>query len=565
MVLADGDAMRFTARVITLAAAIAAAAGLVGSAASARAASGEIVVASAGSPASHVGELSIGLDATSTINASALTAVLYPAGSTTAALTVTGFTQTSGPATGPGATVWTVTAPIPYGSGPGELPLGTYSIEVKASDQGGDSTDTTDAGTLAYLILPVVTLSVSPAAYSLGQNVTLSGTDIGLYPDGSHQPLGQQIDIDGTQTTTDPAGSFSETVRAGSDPAGLLLSGSRLSAQVAGSMTTAAATSNVVPVTNVKDPVRVTHTQTPGVVSAGGTVTIFGNASYQTGSGWLPLTNVGVGILGSRGVGWGATTDSSGNYSVSGVAVDVPSRYGLVLSGLKDAAWMSVGSMAVVIVPAGVRVADSITARMTTTGHVAIRACITINGGPVWWPAAAPLPAVHVQYAAAAAGPWRTLVSGAARFNGGFGWRCLLATPRKPSRAVFYRTVSSADTAYTAGGSRKTQAVPVAKTRIPNFGVSPSKVRAGHQVKVAGHLLGGIDTSKVEILFRPAGSDHWQIVRRLSLHTDSDTTPYTAFSAWIKMNRSGSFEARFAGGEFFRPCRSRIVFVRVTH
>jgi hypothetical protein len=552
----------------TAAGAVLAAAGLLVPAAVAQATSGTIVVSSAGSPASHVGELSIGLDATSTIDGPSITAVLYPAGSTTAAMTVTGFTQTSGPASGPGATVWTVTTPIPYGSGSGELPLGNYSIEVKATDQGGDSTDSTDAGTLAYLIEPVATLSVSPASYSFGQNVTISGTDIGLYPDGSRQPQ-QGAEIyspdDELVTTTGSTGSFSVTVQAGIGLGGIL-DASSLSIEAQGDdLTTAAALSNAVPVTVVKDPVRVTQTQTPAVVSSGGTVTIFGTASYESGSTWLPLAKIGVEILGPEGVGWSTTADSSGSYTIGGVPASVPSRYPLVLSDVPNADWLATGSMAVVIVPIGVPVADSITPRMTTTGHVAIRACIAINGGPVWWPAAAPLPTLRVQYATSAAGPWRTLVSGAPRVNGGFGWRCLVATPKKPVRAVYYRTVSDADTAYTAGVSRKAQAIPVAKTRMLNFAVSPRSVRSGRRVKVSGHLLGGIDTSKVEILFRPAGSDRWRVVRRLSLHTDNDMTPYTAFSAWITMKQSGSFEARFARGEFFSASRSRAVSVRVTH
>ena len=208
-------------RVLTLSAVVAAAAGLsapgLAAAATATAASGLITVTSAGSPAASVGDLSIGLEATSTVGPASITASLYAAGATTPALTVTGFTQTGGPAAGAGATTWTVATPIPAGSGPGELPLGSYRIEVTAADDGGDTTDDSDAGTLAYLVQPAITLTVSPATVSYGQQVTISGTDTGLYPDGSHQPVvGQEVDfITQPSATTNASGTFTFTVQAG--------------------------------------------------------------------------------------------------------------------------------------------------------------------------------------------------------------------------------------------------------------------------------------------------------------------------------------------------------------
>jgi len=556
----------------TLTAAAALAAGLLAPAAAAQAGSGTIVVASAGSPASHVGELSIGFDATSTIDASGITALLYPAGSPTAAMTVTGFTQTSGPATGPGATVWTVTTPIAYGSGPGELPLGTYSIEVRASDQGGDTTDTPDAGTLAYLIQPLLTLSVNPTSYSLGQNVTLSGTDIGLYPDGSHQPLSQQLDFGGNLTTTDSAGSFSETVQAGIGASGTFLAGPRISAGVIGSMTTAPAYSNAVPVTIVKAPVRITETVTPSVLSPGQTASVFGSVSVEEGSTWQPMADVGlyVSIPGfwGRGVGpiWNATTDNSGSYAVS-IQADLPRHYRIDLGDSPYSGplspWLSVTPATFTLAPEPVAVSERINAQTASTGRVQIWACETMTGasGPFYWPAPGP-PRLDVQYAVSAAGPWRSLESAVPAVKEPDEWICAKAMLKAPGRSDFYRAASSGDATYTAGVSSKVQAAPLNKSNIHGFTVSPRSLKAGSQVKMSGQLSALTVANKIEILFRAAGSKRWRVIRRLSTHLDSSGN--VIFAASIRMFRSGSIEARYNGGEFTAPCRSRVVYIRVT-
>ena len=560
--------MTLRTRVLTLSAVVAAAAGLSapGLAAAATAAAGLIAVTSAGSPAASVGDLSIGLEATSTVDPASLTASLYAAGATTPALTVTGFTQTGGPATGAGATTWTVATPIPAGSGPGELPLGSYRVEVKAADQGGDTTDDTTAGTLAYLIQPTVTLAVSPAAYSYGQQVTISGTDTGLYPDGSQQPVeGQQIELDNeayASATTAPDGSFSFSAHAGFGQLGALLGTGSVQAWAAPDATTAPAYSDYVPITVERDQARMTGTRTPNVVKSGGMVTFAGTVSYENGSTWQPLTGTTVNLqisfapLGADT--WDATTDQSGRYTFT-VRADLPEHYTVdVGSNGLDTTWFYATAASFTVVPVDVPVSDRLGARMTGSGLVQLTSCVAMSNPrsePVYLHAAAPLPTMRIQYARSKPGPWRTLAT-ATRRGGG----CRVLTVRVPGRSDYYRTVTLADTAYKAGASAAVRATPAAKSAITAFTVGPRKLKAGRRVKVTGRLTGtGTKPGQtVELYFRSSGSKRWRALGRVKL------TASSTFAESARLYHSGDIEVRYGGAVFTRPCRSRIVYIRVT-
>src|ERR1700722_6634380 len=198
--------------------AIAAAVACLGVPAVASAASGSIIVQSIGSPASDLGDLSVALESTTAVVPASITATFYPQGSQAAALAVSDFTLANGVNTGGTVTTWKVGTPITVS----QLPLGTYTVEVQATDTGGDTADAKNAGTLAFLVKPALTLTVDPSSYALGQTVTLSGTDTGLYPDGTTQPLsGQAITMPGgapvrIAATTGSDGHYSVTAEAGS-------------------------------------------------------------------------------------------------------------------------------------------------------------------------------------------------------------------------------------------------------------------------------------------------------------------------------------------------------------
>lgn len=54
------------------------------------------------------------------------------------------------------------------------LPLGRYTIEVAASDSGGDHVDDANAGSLAYVLQPNLSITLSPSSFSFGDEVTIA-------------------------------------------------------------------------------------------------------------------------------------------------------------------------------------------------------------------------------------------------------------------------------------------------------------------------------------------------------------------------------------------------------
>lgn len=535
-------------------------------------AAGSIVVVSAGSPASSVGSLAIELEATTPVVPGSLEAELFAPGASTPALTVTSFTLTSGTNAGAGTTVWTVTAPITQL----QLPLNTYSITVSAADTGGDTVDEADAGTLAYVIQPTVTLSASPGTVSYGQDITLSGTDTGLYPDGStHAVAGQQIDYlgaDPTTTTTDANGNFSFSLQAGIGAGEYLANGVKVKAVA--DTTTAAVFSDVAPVTAERDPIRVTATFQPAVQAYGSTVSLTGNVSYESGTTWLPLVNDAVyaNVIGCpysdpcRQVppDYSGTTDAlTGDFSIP-MQVQLPYQYSV------DAAypgfsgdWFTESPITVSESVNHIPLTVTFTAQRNIHGKINLTSCEAIAGAynePVYNPHPVPLPSMQIQYGGAPAGPWTTIATSNPGANGCFG------VDVKPRRGdMFYREVAGSSVAYNGATSTAVRAAATIRTAIRHFTASHREVRPGQRVRLGGDLILTPKVSmpvkiyKVQILFQPGGSSRWMVVATVYANP-----PQYEFWATVVMHESGRFEARCTGNSYTFPSRTGPVSVRVS-
>lgn len=165
--------------------------------------------------------------------------------------------------------------------------------------------------------------------------MTISGTDTGLYPDGSHQPVvGQEVDFS-TQPSaaTNSSGMFSFTMQAGVGRAGAALGAGPVLVQAAADNTTAGTYSPAEPVTIQPVPVQITRTLTPSVVEAGVPATLSGTVSFERGAVWLPLTSTEVDLINTArgGTTEAATTDGSGNYAFT-IEPGVPLRYQLSIA-----------------------------------------------------------------------------------------------------------------------------------------------------------------------------------------------------------------------------------------
>jgi hypothetical protein len=549
--------------------------GVMGVTAAALATTGLIVVESVGSPASSAGSLFVTLKATSPVAASSISVSLYAGSGSSPVLTVSDFALTSGSNSGGQVTIWTVTTPITQT----QLPLGQYSAAVTASDTGGDHADAPDAGTFAFVIYPDVTLAVTPSTFSLGQTVTLSGTDTGRYPDGTTSPLaGQLIDLLGMDLSTDGAGSFTTTVQAGAGVLGGFLAAPTETAYSAASPTIAAAASNTVKTTVVPIGVEMTGlTVSPTAVSFPGSYAISGDVSYQAGSAYQPfadvpvtVTSLGVSLDAVDSPGFAGTTVTSGSDGSFRAVIPGPigpDAFTIVPGGAAPPWYTSLAPVTVRTLHLPLR-ADS-GALGTTAGRVQIHACLTPAvplSTDLYPKAMAAYPAISVQTAKAARGPWATVAtarqgSGPPQHVSG----CFAPSVRARGMHAYVRVITPATSAYKAFYSPAVKVIPAVRTAIRRFSVSPRSVRRRGRVHVSGRLdLSGQLQSgsySVQILFRPDGSRKWLVEAQPQAN---GAVRKFDFSASFTVRRSGRVEARYEASKYTYGSHSGVIRVTVS-
>ena len=546
--------------------------------AAAEAKSGSITVQSVSSPASDLGNLSVTLESTTPVVASSITATFYPQGSQTSVLGVNDFTLTGGQNTGAAVTTWTVGSSITLR----QLPLGTYTVEVQAKDTGGDTADNKSAGTLAFIVNPKLTLAVSPSTYSYGQTVALSGTETGLYPDGSTKPIsGAAISISGGSpdkitATTDASGAYKVRAQAGAGGALVPDNEPGLSAFAAGTPTILSTFSNTVTVTIDLDPTRITNfTYSPHTANFGAAVTVTGDISFESGGTWLPaasqpvaidadgldLTGCAPGTCNSEAAS--ATTGSDGSFSTVFSGAWGTNEYTLSMGNGSLGGWVMNASTTLDVhvnhVPTRL---DMFPARKDIHGRVHLEACISQRATHVLPKIMALYPDAKAQYASRLSGPWKT-VPGAGALSDkivppkhpGF---CYRATERIPRSAVHYRMITPASTSYLGSTSLPVKAFAPARTRIRKLSVSPRTINSGQRVRVSGQLFELADV-RVMILFRPDGSRHWRTEKTALVAGDDDN--WGPFSTSIVLHTSGDVAVRFPGQRYVFPYQTGSIHV----
>jgi hypothetical protein len=523
---------------------------IAGTAAPARAQSGSITV-QASSPATSVGRLSVSLTTADGDDISTFTVhILTASGTDVLDLPESYFTLGSGTEA---AGTWTISTPITTS----QLLLGTYTVTVDAADDGGGTVTGADAGQLAFLIQPAVTLAASPAALGYGAtSTTLSGTVTGLMPDGSTSPLaGQQVQLIAashqTQTAqTDSAGDFSITES----------SAGTFTATVQGS-TIATASSAPVTVTASTTPTELTATVSTTQPTYDQLVTVTGNLSYQPGSSPEGLPGVSVVVLAPGYPELSVpVTDSSGNFTATFTATES----GPVQVYFNSAAYPQSGSYQY-LAPAEATTADvsvglptSLTrfsAVVAPSGTVSVRGCLGVAG-------ISPQSAfsvegtIAIQYAARRSGPWRKLgtitqttpdagaacgVSTAeASFSGAFAARLARA---------YYRASFTPE----SGAGWQPAVSPSAlawkyRTEIKSLAVSPRKLAKGRKLTVAGQLLRHrqrwvpYGKRTIEIIFRKPGTKKWSYAVQVKTNSKG------RFSATIRAKFTALWSAYYPGG-----------------
>jgi hypothetical protein len=529
--------------------AAAAAAVFAGTAAPVQAQSGSITV-QAGSPPTSAGSLSVGLTTADGDDISAFTAhILTASGTDVLDLPESDFTLASGTEA---AGTWTINTPITTS----QLLLGTYTVTIDAADDGGGSVTGADAGQLAFLIQPAVTLAANPAALGYGAaSTTLSGTVTGLLPDGSTSPLaGQQVEItdssDNAQTTqTDSAGNFSMST---SDA-------STFTATVRGS-TLATASSAPVTVAASTAPTDLTATVSTAQVTFGQQVTVTGTLTYQPGASPEGLAGVSVVVLAPGYPDLSVpVTDSSGNFTSTFTAT----QSGPVQVYFNNATYQQGGSYPYLAPaqaatdPITVSLPTSLTrfsAKVATSGTLSVSGCLGVTGIP----ASSSLSvegSITIQYATRRSGPWRRLgtithttasagatcgvATAEASFRGAFAARL----PRAYYRASF---APRSDASWLASVSSPVLAWKY-RTEIKSLKVSPTRLKKGRKLTVSGQLFQHkrrwlpFGKQTIEVIWRKPDTKAWDYT--VTVKTNSRGR----FTATVRVSFTALWSAYYPG------------------
>ncbi|MHB1431003.1 MAG: hypothetical protein ACYCO9_05160 [Streptosporangiaceae bacterium] len=518
-----------------------------------------ITVNWAGSPQNESGLLEISLTASTPVTS--LTAQLYAAGATQPSLSIATFTpavpgtQTSG--------IWTATSPIPWGTGPGELPLGSdYSIRVTASDQGGTTVTGVLAGALCECIEPTLTFSASPTTIDWAhRSVTFSGLVTGAWPDGHTGP------VQGAIVTVSPFGTGpAVTATTGSDGSYTVtqrVTSSQWQASVTGGpgIDLTANTEQLASLTITPDQVRLTASVSRRDINYRQSDTVSGTVMFQSGSTWLPLSDYPVDISGST-VSATPTTNAAGQYTAT--LADLTQTDYLTVSAGEYSAFFTGASHTMTITVNWPVAITRVSERLSPSGVLAASGCIVFkvpNGknyqstSPIW-----------VDYAPKPTGPWHVLGKMPATWNGqqmcpsvGANWTGHFRI--RPASAWYRERVAAAP------GIERAISRPVHlwkyPTRIVGFRVSARSVPSGGSLTVSGRLEQ--DTGRwrvlahrvVLIVLRPKGRRTWYWMAR------PRTTASGYFSATFTDPRSAYWSAFFEGGASYFASGARIVYVGV--
>ena len=475
------------------------------------------ISASASSPPTSVGQLSISFTADAAITGFTVH-IITANGTDVLDLPESDFTMTSSSTTsGMTSSTWTLIGAITTS----QLLLGTYSITVDATDADGDSVTAQPAGQLSYLIQPTVTLTASPAVLDYGSSsTTLSGTVTGLWPGGSTEPIaGQQVLVTNSEgqsqrTETDASGDF--TVAASY--------ADTFTASVSGS-TLAAGSSAPVTVTAATTPTELTATVSTTNTSYGQQVTVSGTLSYQPGTSWQALAGMPVVVVapGYPRVSI-PVTSADGSFSATFAATEP----GAVLVYFNNVQYQQSGSFP--YLASANAATDSITvdratsltqfsASVTSARTVTVKGCVGIADLPAGSQSGVP-GTITIQYSARKSGPWHRLGK-ASQLSSAAGSSCGIATVEAAYAGSF--TVKLARAYYRASftpqaGENLLSSVspPVLawkyQTKITSLKVSARKVANRGKLTISGQLLqdtkrwAGYGHQLVQIVYRKPGA-----------------------------------------------------------
>jgi len=351
--------------------------------------------------------LSVGLSAPTDITA--VSAELIPAaGGATIDAGSLSFVTGSGSLTGG---TWATAAAV-------VAPPGAYTVSLSAADAGGDSFSGFSAGTVSYLIQPLITVNADRSTVDFDhQTVTFSGTVTGTWPDGSTGPLADQAIQLNEEAPGAPGPVTVTTLADGSYQYAMqfvpIYQTTDVSVDVLGSATVADTCCNEYPITVLPDAIELTASPAVVTVAQGSQVTVTGTASYQPQGSTAYLAAPGVAVevelAGQTGnPAASGTTEPGGSYSLTFTpaatgtyevyAGDIPEGP----PAYPDAQYFTRGEAPVAVTIQNPVTFTSFEASIDASDQLTASVCVS----PA---AAATTAATTLQYATNAGGPWTPL------------------------------------------------------------------------------------------------------------------------------------------------------------
>jgi hypothetical protein len=529
---------------------------------------------SAGSPATHVGDLTVVLGSSTQITA--VTAHLVASG-------------TAGDVLDP---VLTETASAPYGSSEtqstwsvptaiteSELPLGVYSISVDVTFADQTTQSAQHIGTLSFLNEPQLTLTAdhTDVGYDYAPAINLTGTAAILAPDGTTTPytggtLALTTDFGTSQTlTTDASGDFTAQIST--------QAGGWVDVTLAGATGQAEGSATVL-LTQVIDPVKLSAKLSANDVRYGAGDTVTGTLSYlpfDKGTAYKSLSGQPVSLYNPDSAYPGTavatvTTNASGGFSLKLSAAQIATATTWTV-GAGNTAGDHLFGPAQVTLNLTVQIPTVI-----TNFHVALNQYWGLSfSGCLNQPADAPngriTPGADVafQYSAGKNGPWHTLVknvpqSGNSCGKGGvwYAW-----TAAAPQNYAYYRLSYPGGKPFTGQaylGSASTSTLAWKyDDRITGLSVSPHVVASNGRLTVEGQLQyyyskwRDYPNQTIYIIFRQKGSSTWYWIVKAKTNSSGH------FSATFRDSvGSATWSAEFDGNSSHLATGPAGVYVRVS-
>ena len=519
-------------------------------------------VASAGVNAAVPGQLTVVVDSPSAI--SGLTANLLSGTTDEYDATLTQGASVPDPNDATQTqTTWNVS--IPMGTSPSGLGLGSYTINLNATYSDSTTSSVTGAGTFYYRAQSSVTLAASKTQLTYGNASTaLSGNVTLTNPDGTADTdfsglTAVTITSNGQSLGSFPLSSTGTFTDQNFTPTG---SSASLVASVAATPTTSAAQSAAVSVALTAATPTLSLKVNPVTETYGHTFTVTGTLSNASSP--VAGQKVWVGANSASPLATG-TTGTDGGFSIT-----VPT--------LKTATSLSVGStsqagLAAVQVPLQVNVANptvisNFKVSLNQNWALSMSGCLGFASGNTTQRFTS-TSRLTVQYAGAAAGPWKNLfaISSTERDVAcGTGGIEFTGSHVAPQNYAYYRVVyagTTGSTSYSASGSSAVLAWKYLD-RITGLSVSPTVVPAGGKLTIKGTLQyyysgwHAFTGQTVYIILHPKGtSSAWYWMVKVVTNSKGQ------FSATFKDPTSATWAAENLGSPMHLATESSQVYVRL--